>query len=224
MLAAAFDLLSECGASRLTTREVARRAGVSEGSVFYHFTDRTGLMTAVIEDGLQSLRAVQRSPDSSEAPSAVIGESGLGTGDLEPTLAGYAAAVEGFLAKALVVMIAAQSDSELRDGLSAYLVANDMGPHIGIQLLTDYIEHQRVNGLVRADTDAEAIAYFVYSTCFQRVAQRQMITGEYGHELPDAGRLMTTMARLLAPEGVNPESATLRKQPPHRARRPPAHG
>jgi AcrR family transcriptional regulator len=191
MLAAAFELLAECGASRLTTREVARRAGVSEGSVFYHFTDRTGLMTAVIEDGLGSLRTVN--------------QDGLGTGDLDRTLLGFATAVEGFLDRALVVMIAAQSDSELRDGLATYLVDNNMGPHIGIQLLTNYLKDQQDRGLVRADADVEAVAYLVYSAGFQRVAQRQMITKEYGHALPGTDRLAATVARLLAP--VLPDSS-----------------
>jgi AcrR family transcriptional regulator len=194
MLVAALDVLSERGASRLTTREVARRAGVSEGSVFYHFTDRTGLLTAVIEDGLESLRAVSG--------------GGLGSGELEPTLIGFATAVEGFLDKALVVMIAAQSDSELRDALAAYLVENDMGPHVGIQLLTAFLADQQARGLVRADADVEAVAYLAYSACFQRVAQRQMITEDYRHALPGTGRLMSAMARLIEPaptDGVTGE-------------------
>ena len=204
VLAAAFDLLAECGASRLTTREVARRAGVSEGSVFYHFTDRTGLLTAVIEDGLDALRSVN--------------QSGLGTGDLEQTLLGFATAVESFLARALVVMIAAQSDSELRDGLAAYLVTNNMGPHVGIELLASYLKDQQDRGLIRADADVATIAYFTYSACFQRVAQRQMLTEEYGHALPDTAALIGTLTSLLAPPAgtggpVSPVSGEGRETP-----------
>lgn len=185
MLAATFDILVERGASRLTTREVARRAGVSEGSVFYHFTDRAGLLTAVIEDGLGALRPRD--------------DTGLGTGEPAETLTGFAHGVEGFLDRALVVMIAAQSDAELRDALAAHLVDNDMGPHVGIGLLADYLAGQQARGAVRSDVDVVAVAYFVYSVCFQRVAQRQMITRDYGETLPDTDALMATMLRLLNP-------------------------
>ena len=185
MLAAALDVLVERGASRLTTREVARRAGVSEGSVFYHFTDRTGLLTAVIEDGLAALRPRD--------------DAGLGSGEVAETLVGFARGVEGFLGRALVVMIAAQSDAELRDALAAHLGDNGMGPHVGIRLLADYLAGQQARGAIRADVDTAAIACFVYSVCFQRVAQRQMITSDYGQDLPDTDALMATMTRLLDP-------------------------
>ena len=58
ILAAALTLLRERGIARLTTREVAALAGVSEASVFYHYKDRAGLLQAVFEQGLQPLQAL----------------------------------------------------------------------------------------------------------------------------------------------------------------------
>ena len=55
ILEAALTLLRERGIARVTSREVAALAGVSEASVFYHYKDRAGLLQAVFEQGLQPL-------------------------------------------------------------------------------------------------------------------------------------------------------------------------
>jgi len=57
LIDAALDLAREGGAEAVTVREVARRAGVSPGAPFRHFTDRTQLMTAVAEEAMARLRA-----------------------------------------------------------------------------------------------------------------------------------------------------------------------
>src|SRR5918912_1546728 len=54
---ATLALLRERGVARLTTRDVAERAGVSEASVYYHYGDKAGLLRAVFEDGLERLHA-----------------------------------------------------------------------------------------------------------------------------------------------------------------------
>lgn len=185
VLVAAFDLLKEKGASRLTTREVAERAGVSEGSLFYHYVDRIGLLTAVIEDGLTTVAAAR----TGEAEGS----------DLQGILDGFVRTVEGFLDRSLVVMITAQSDAELRKTLADRLVDNDMGPHRGIRALGARLRRGQAEGLVRRDVDPDAVAMLVYSACFERVAQRQMISEEYGAQLPGRDDLVTTMCTLLAP-------------------------
>src|SRR5579871_3364329 len=58
ILAAALDVIRERGIARLTAREVAGLAGVSEASVFYHYKDRAGLLEAVFEEGLRPLQAM----------------------------------------------------------------------------------------------------------------------------------------------------------------------
>src|ERR671939_1356561 len=54
---ATLALLRERGVARLTTRDVAERAGVSEASVYYHYGDKAGLLRAVFEAGLERLQA-----------------------------------------------------------------------------------------------------------------------------------------------------------------------
>jgi AcrR family transcriptional regulator len=191
VIAAALELLQERGASRLTTREVATRAGVSEGSVFYHFTDRTGLLTAVIEDGLAAFKTV--------------GAGGIGGDNVHTALDRMTSSLETYLGRALLVMIAAQSDAELRQGLADYLIGNDLGPHRGVQALGAYLRREQAKGSIRDDVDAEAVAFLVVSSCFTRVSQQQMIGPDYGRDLPDRSTLVNTVTALLMPVTVGPQ-------------------
>jgi len=51
LLDAALELLAREGASALTLREVARRAGVTHAAPYRHFTDKQALLAAVAEEG-----------------------------------------------------------------------------------------------------------------------------------------------------------------------------
>jgi AcrR family transcriptional regulator len=187
-LAAALEVLTERGTARLTTREVAQRAGVSEGSVFYHFTDRTGLLTAVIEDGVQSLGA--------------MGQGRIVADDVEQGIAMFIRAVEGFLEKALVVMIAAQSEAELRTALAEHLQTKDMGPHRGVNVLVDFLRTRQKEGAIRPDVDVDTIAALVYASCFQRISQRMMISSAQGDLMPAPEVIAATMSHLLTGPAV----------------------
>ncbi|MFH8411000.1 TetR/AcrR family transcriptional regulator [Streptomyces sp. NPDC018019] len=51
VLAAALDVIAADGPSALSLRDLARRAGVSHAAPAHHFTDRTGLLTAIATEG-----------------------------------------------------------------------------------------------------------------------------------------------------------------------------
>lgn len=57
LIAAAVQLIEEGGVESLSVREAAKRAGVSPGAPFRHFSTRTALLTAVAEQATQRLRA-----------------------------------------------------------------------------------------------------------------------------------------------------------------------
>lgn len=56
LIAAAVALVEEAGVEGVTIREAARRAGVSSGAPFRHFTTKQDLILAVAEDGMNKLR------------------------------------------------------------------------------------------------------------------------------------------------------------------------
>ena len=177
---ATLALLRERGVARLTTRDVAERAGVSEASVYYHYTDKAGLLRAVFEAGLERLQASKMNGDGA--------------------LLQFAQELERFLEQALPVMTAAQSDAELRDALGAHMVANDLGPHRGVQTLGAYLADGQRAGTVRADIDPQAAAMLFVSSCLLRVAQRQFV-GADAPRLPSLEQAVATFATLIAPSG-----------------------
>ena len=160
ILAAALCLLRERGIARVTSREVASLAGVSEASVFYHYKDRAGLLRAVFEQGLRPLQS--------------LAKDGMPGADLHGVLTRYGETLEEFLDQALPVIAAAQSDVALREAMAEYMTDEDLGPHRGVAALGDYIAAEQAAGRARAGVDPYATAMLFVGACYTRAAQRQM--------------------------------------------------
>jgi AcrR family transcriptional regulator len=184
ILAAALTLLRERGIARVTSREVAVLARVSEASVFYHYKDRAGLLQAVFEQGLQPLRD--------------LAERGLSGADVHDVLTSLGTALERFLDQALPIMTAAQSDAALRDALAAYMSEHDLGPHRGVRALGDYLAAEQAAGRVRAGADPHAVAMMFVGACYTRASQRQLAM--HAVELPTLQDVTTATERLLLVE------------------------
>lgn len=60
LLDAAIAAIEEKGVDALSVREVAKRAGVSPGAPFRHFSNKTALLTAVAEQAMTRLTAAVR--------------------------------------------------------------------------------------------------------------------------------------------------------------------
>lgn len=187
ILAAALDIISGEGLSRLTTREVAHRAGVSEASVFYHFRDKVGLVQEVILAGLEPLQGLD-----ADLLAGRTGES------LEATLRQLAIALESFLDRAMPVVEAVQADAGLRAEFASRLAERDLGPHRGVRLVTGYLDEMRQRGAVRADADTGAAALLLVGGCFLRAWQRYLM-GRADGILPSLEEATQGMSRLLTP-------------------------
>ncbi len=185
ILAAALRLIRERGIARVTSREVAAAAGVSEASVFYHYKDRAGLLQAVFEQGLQPLQAL------------ALG-GGLSGAELHDALTRYAHTLDEFLDQALPVMAAAQSDTALRDAMAAYMTEQNLGPHRGIAALGDYLAAEQAAGRARRGVDPHAVAMLFVGACYARAAQRQMPAGV--SQLPGLEDIIRATEDLLRPD------------------------
>ena len=184
ILAAALQLLRERGIARVTSREVAALAGVSEASVFYHYKDRAGLLQAVFEHGLEPLRAL-------------AADGGLSGDDLHDVLTRWTTALERFLDQALPVLAAAQSDITLLDAMAAYMTEQDLGAHHGVKALGDYLASEQAAGRVRAGVDPHATAILLVGACYTRAAERQLPAEVT--ELPALENIVRAFEELLRP-------------------------
>lgn len=183
ILKATLDLLRERGIARLTTREVAERAGVSEGSIFYHFVDRPGLLKAVFENSLAPLKGLNMAAYSGD--------------DIRAALTGFSRAITEFLDSGLDVLIAAQADTDLRGVVVDFMAANDYGPHRGIGGIGHLLTQQQAAGVIRPDIDPKVIAYLVVSDAFQRAAQPKLLGHRKG--VPGQDAFFETLMTLIEP-------------------------
>ncbi|HET6153151.1 MAG TPA: TetR/AcrR family transcriptional regulator [Marmoricola sp.] len=182
ILRATQELIAERGMAKLTTREVAERAGVSEGSVFYHFEDRFGLLKAAFESALDPLH-LQR--------------PNLATDDLRSTITRMSEAIAAFLASGLDVMMAAHSDAALRESLHGFMADSDYGPHRGIAGISAYIRLKQQAGEVRADIDAAVVASLIVSDALMRAAIPKLIGNRKGVQSRKA--FVDTVVTMLEP-------------------------
>lgn len=159
LLEAAQAVLAESGAARLTTRAVARRAGVSEASVFYHFGDRSGLMLAVVGEHLPLVTEL------------FFGER-LRHGELRADLLELFARLEEFFLRTASVTAAVQADSEVRDAFRERSRQHDIGPHKAIQGTAMFLAALQQDGGLPPDCDLRAAAMLLVGAAYQRAFHR----------------------------------------------------
>ncbi|OXM73041.1 TetR family transcriptional regulator [Amycolatopsis sp. KNN50.9b] len=161
VLAAAEEILAEAGVARLSTKEIARRAGVAESSIFYHFGDRLGLLRAVVHLHLPRYKEV----------AAEVGRR-AGHGSVRDNLVELLDSLEAFYTRITPVLAVVQADHELRDLFTKRSAEADIGPRRGLAPVVDYLARERDLGRVRADADLDAVALIILGTAHQRAVYR----------------------------------------------------
>jgi AcrR family transcriptional regulator len=168
LLRAAVELLAESGASRLTTREVAKRAGVAESSVFYHFGDRAGLLLAVVGEHLPSVQDL------------FAAERGGPPGSLRDDLVALLDGLEGFFLRVAPILAALQSDGQVRAAFAERSRHADIGPHRAIEGAAHLLSAEQRAGRIAAGADLRAAAMLLVGAAYQRAVHRML--GVEGHE------------------------------------------
>jgi AcrR family transcriptional regulator len=190
ILAAALEVIGEQGLARLTTREVARRAGVSEASVFYHYRDKVGLIQAVTLAGLQPLKALDLDLTAGPADRS-----------LADTLLQIGTALESFFDRALPVLEMVQADAAIRAEFAGRLNERDLGPHRGVGFVSEYLTGMVDLGHVRPGADTDAAALLLVGACFLRSWLRHLTGPQRDQTLPGLDDTARALAHLLAPSG-----------------------
>jgi AcrR family transcriptional regulator len=183
ILDAALALMRDEGVSKLTSREVAARAGVSDASVYYHFGDRRGLLIAAYERGMKPLPYIEGLPVDTGWRD-VLGRAFM--------------TLETFFDDLLPVLTAAGADAELGQLTSSYILDNDLGPHKGVAYLGAYLRSEQAAGRVDPDADIDAVALLVINAAFSRSARRRMLRpDELDERMPSVERQLAVIGRLL---------------------------
>jgi AcrR family transcriptional regulator len=189
ILDATLELITADGIARLTTREIAARAGVSEASIYYHFTDKKVLLEGVIFDAvLRPLRTFAASFAEQ------VGDKPVGA-----ALASYGEELERFWKRVLPVLSAVQADVELREHFRRRIAELGFGPHRGVRVLADYLREQQQARNVRLDADVEAAALSCAGASFLSAYETHMLGPSAREKLPTVEQAVEALTRLLAP-------------------------
>jgi len=189
ILTATLELIASAGLANLTTKEIAARARVSEASIHYHFGGKTGLLQAVILDGLEPLKKL-----GGEVAGDDTGERPVGD-----VLLAIARTLEGFFDRALPVLETIQADARLRASFSKRLAADDLGPHRGVELVGNYLKSAQENGRIDGKTDTAGAALGLVGACFLRAWQRHLMGRRRQQKLPSLEQAVAALTAQLAP-------------------------
>ncbi|MEO5875729.1 MAG: helix-turn-helix domain-containing protein [Streptosporangiaceae bacterium] len=163
ILAAAIQVISERGVVAATTKEIARAAGVSEGSLYNHFSSKTALFGAAIAAVAGSIRTAMLELAGS-----------VGDNTVEDNLTRLAAAAVRFYGELLPMTGPALGDpgvlAWLRGGGPATAgseAARLGGPVTGHIALIGYLEAEQAAGRFPADRSAPFFAAALLGACQQ---------------------------------------------------------
>lgn len=172
-------LLAESGVARLSTKEIATRAGVAESSIFYHFGDRMGLLQAVIQQQLIPLKDLLA--DRPDSPAT----------DLPTDVLALLNALEDFFLAAIPVMAAIESDAELRAVYHQRSRDLDLGPHRAVEAVVAQLSRHTPTG-----TDLRPAALLLVGAAYQRALQRRLSPPDAISELPSPESVADAALRL----------------------------
>lgn len=154
IVAAAVQVIREQGVTAATTKEIARTAGVSEGSLYNHFENKSALFGAAFGAITSGVRAATLDI------SARVGQD-----TVEDNLAGLAAAMIRFYGELLPAVGPVLSNPELRDWLRSS--ARGAGPVKGHESLIRYLVAEQRAGRLLPQARPPVIVASLLGACQQ---------------------------------------------------------
>ena len=145
------------GLSGVTTRQISREVGCSEGALYVHFKGRLQLLLAMLE---------QRLPDML-GPLKELQES-LGARSPQENLVTALGGIFKFHQHVVPASAALFAEPELLAAYRASLNRQGKGPQLSMGVLEEYIRSEQELGRIAAVVDAKLAAYLMMSASFFR--------------------------------------------------------
>ena len=189
-------VLRERGPAAATTKEIARAAGCSEGSLYTYFAGKEALLVAVM---------AERLPPFIPMIKTLLERAGEDT--VQDHLEELARVALRFYAELMPLAATVLATPDLNDSLRR----QGYGPHLGNEGLASYLRLEQRLGRIHAGASPQAAAALLLGACQQRAMHLQFLGQQ-----PDAeavGRFVRDLVSMLM----------LGLQPTTRSRRA-AHG
>ena len=192
MVEAAERVMRSKGLSRSTTKEIAREAGYSEGTIYKHFESKEELFVCVLTERFPAFVGIlgklpQRA--GQEALADVLGE--------------VASAALAFYGESFPMSASIFSEPGLLARHREEIRRRGTGPQKANKALAAYLEAERDLGRVREDADSEAAAAMLLGACFQRAFFKSLFAeGDIpAQEEGFVEGIVNTLMRSLLPSG-----------------------
>ena len=157
ILRAARNLMSTQGLNGVTTRQISKLVGCSEGALYVHFEGRLELLLAMLEECL---------PDAFESLHTL--EQARGQRTPKKNLVAAVNGIYRFHKRAVPLLAGLFAEPDLLAAYRRSLIAGNKGPHLAIAALRHYIEAEQKLQRIDQGIDAGLAATILLSACFLR--------------------------------------------------------
>jgi AcrR family transcriptional regulator len=165
ILEATEHLVQMKGLARVTTKEIARQTGLSEGALYRHFEHKEEVFFAILAKHLPTFL------DTLQAYTA-------GTGTLSENLEAIALAAMRYYRQLLPISAALFADTDLLGKYRELLQQIQGGPDVFFELVAAYIREEQQLGRIAPDVPALTLAILLLGPCFQYEFVRQFTGGQ----------------------------------------------
>lgn len=186
-------LLRTNGLARVTTREIAREAGVAEGALYHHFRDKAELIHAVVQESLGDFREVM------ESLPLQVGQRTLGE-NLEHMLQ----AAFDFQFKIIPITCSLFADHQLLTRTQEILEERSIGPKRSVAALTAYLSAEQRLGRVAAGVDPHSAAELLLASSLHAALLDHFLARKVG---PAQARARLQEAVRTVVTGLEPRNA-----------------
>jgi AcrR family transcriptional regulator len=150
-------LMRSAGLAGVTTREIARAAGLTEAALYRHFKSKEDLLTCALAERLPVFVEVLK-----YLPQRV------GQDTVDANLIRVAEAAVPFYRHAMVILSAIFGDPHLLARHRAWAEETSLGPQRANTHVSAYLLAERDAGRLRAEFDVDAAAALLLGACMQR--------------------------------------------------------
>ena len=164
ILRAAEKLMQSRGLTGVTTRQISKEVGCSEGALYVHFKGRVELLLAMLEESL---------PDMLE-PLKTLRES-VGRSSPHKNLAMALQGIFKFHRRIVPAACGLFAEPELLAAYRGSLARQGKGPHLSMAALADYITAEQKLGRIDAVVDAKLSASLLMSSSFFRAFLEEFV-------------------------------------------------
>src|SRR6516164_4113784 len=157
ILRAAEKLMHSRGLTGVTTRQISKEVGCSEGALYVHFKGRLELLLAMLEESLPDMLG----------PLEILRTS-VGRESPQTNLMSALQAIFKFHRRILSATCGLFAEPELLAAYRGSLARQGKGPHLSMAILADYIAAEQRLGRIGSAVDAKLAAYILMSSSFFR--------------------------------------------------------